>query len=380
MIQNILPGLNHETNSRKTGIERKMDKPIVFSIGKNVRTPKEQLTPISLTLAELCVAFSNPAIIPDKLISPYYLRYAGHYRNSKSAPNMGVLLIIDADKRIDWLNDGSELDGSIEPYPVHQCLLQYGINHLIYSSYSNGKIGGDGERLIKWRLIIPCQYPQDRLTDCVNYIIALLHENHLFVADAKENHTYSQAWFMPCVHPDRKELFQFFSFADGDYLSIETVNQWVKEQAVLNEWTEDNNQKAWLSEPTEPQPRKPLATPSQTDSKSPIDAFNAAYTVHDVLTNNDYKLTENGKYLSPESTTKEAGVIVLPDGKHIKSYHNDVLNDGYAHDAFDCYRLLECNGDKRTALNWNSELTRQNRRDYMRSKELSQAVCVECVA
>lgn len=362
---------------------------ITFSIGSYVKTPNEPLTTVSLTLAKLIELFSNPAIITDKLTSPYFLRCTATHRNNKSVSNKGALIIIDADKRLDWLNvtgnnDGSinpysELDGSIPPEPVHHCLVAYKINHLIYSSYSNGATQDkDGKKylepVIKWRSVIPCQYPQERLTDCVNYIMALLHENHLFVADAKENHTYPQAWFMPCVHPDRKELFQFFSFADGDYLSIETVNQWVKEQAVLNEWTEDNNQKAWLSEPTEPAPRKPLATPSKTDSKSPIDAFNELYSVHDVLVNNDYKRATNGKYLRPKSSTKEAGVIVLEDDKHIISYHNDILNDGKSHDAWDCYRLLECGGDKFKALNWNEALTRQNRRDYMKAKELSQAL------
>jgi hypothetical protein len=352
-----------------------MDK-ITFSIGIYVKTTNEQLTTVSLSLAELIELFSNPAIIIDKLKSPYYVRYAGHYRNNKSAPNMGVLLIIDADKRIDWLNDGSELDGSINPEPVHYCLVAYGINHLIYSSYSNGKTGGDGERLIKWRLVIPCHYSQTQLSDCVNYIIALLHENHLFVADAKENHTYAQAWFMPCVHPDRVDLFQFFSFADGDFLDISTVKQWAKEQAALNEWTENTTTKtALLTEPT--QPRKPLATPSQTDSKSPILAFNALYSVHDVLTRNKYKRAENGKYLSPNSTSKEAGVIVLNDDRII-SYHNDLLNDGKSHDAFDCYRLLECGGDMRAALRWNSNITRQNQRNFMKAKELSRSDFVEC--
>jgi hypothetical protein len=254
---------------------------ITFSVGKNVRTPKEQLTRISPSLAKLCELFSNPAIITDKLTSPYYLRYAGHYRNNKSAPNMGVLLIIDADKRIDWLNDGSELDGSINPEPVHYCLVAYGINHLIYSSYSNGKIGSDGERLIKWRLIIPCQYPQNRLTDCVNFIIALLHENHLFVVNAKENTTFSQAWFMPCVHPDRKDFFQFFSFADGDFLDVETIPA---------------TQTALLTDETKPPPRKPLATFLRTHTQSPINAFNELYTVHDVLVRNGYKRASNGKY------------------------------------------------------------------------------------
>jgi hypothetical protein len=239
--------------------------------------------------------------------------------------------------------------------------LQYGINHLIYSSYSNGKTGSDGERLIKWRLIIPCQYPQNRLTDCVNFIIALLHENHLFVANAKENTTYSQAWFMPCVHPDRKDFFQFFSFADGDFLDVEMIPA---------------TQAALLTDETKPPPRKPLATPSQTHTQSPINAFNELYTVHDVLVRNGYKRASNGKYLSPNSSTKIAGVSVLQgdDGiERVKSWHNDPLNDGKTHDAFDCYRLLECGGSHSKALSWNDELTRQNQRDFMKAKETSQA-------
>ena len=164
---------------------------ITFSIGVYVKTPNEPLTTVSLSLAELFEIFSNPAIITDKLKSPYFLRCTATHRNNKAVSNMASLLIIDADKRIDWLNDGSELDGSIEPYPAHCCFRDYGINHAIYSSFSNGATHNkDGnkylEPVIKWRAVIPCQYPQNRLTDCVNYIIALLHENHLFVADAKE--------------------------------------------------------------------------------------------------------------------------------------------------------------------------------------------------
>jgi len=334
---------------------------ITFSIGSYVKTPNEQLTTIQPNLAGLEALFSTPAILSDKLKSPYFLRCTASHRNNKSVSNHGALIIIDADKRIDWLNDGSELDGSIEPYPVYCCFRDYGINHLIYSSYSNGKISSDGERLIKWRAVIPCQYPQERLTDCVNYIMALLHENHLFVADAKENHTYPQAWFMPCVHPDRKDFFQFFSFADGDYLDVETIPA---------------TQPARLKESTEPPPRKPLATPSHTNSKSPILAFNELYTVHDVLVHNGYKRATNGKYLSPNSSTKIAGVSILQgdDGiERVKSWHNDSLNDGRTHDAFDCYRLLECGGDMRAAMNWNIELTRQNQRDFMQAKGLSKA-------
>jgi len=107
-------------------------------------------------------------------------------------------------------------------------------------------------------------------------------------------------------------------------------------------------------------PRKPLATPN-TATKSPILAFNEVHTVHDVLVRNHYKRPLMVIF-KPEKLNKRSGIIVLEDDKHIISYHNDVLNDGAAHDAFDCYRLLECAGDKYKALNWNVELTRQNRR------------------
>ncbi|WP_239649623.1 AAA family ATPase [Methylocucumis oryzae] len=51
--------------------------------------------------------------------------------------------------------------------------------------------------------------------------------------------------------------------------------------------------------------------------------------------------------------------------ERVYSHGGDVLNDGFAHDAFDCMRLLECDGDYSKAINWNSEITKQNQRLYM---------------
>ncbi len=54
---------------------------------------------------------------------------------------------------------------------------------------------------------------------------------------------------------------------------------------------------------------------------------------------------------------------ILDNGRAY-SDSSDSLNDGKSHDAFDCYRLLECGGDMKTALNWNRELTKQNQRAF----------------
>lgn len=328
---------------------------IQFSTGKYIKTPNEALHDVTVQgLAKLIDLFSTPAILSDKIKAPYFLRCQAKHRNNNSVAPEASLLIVDADKRINWQGDNSELEGSINPAPVHGCLKSYGINHFIYSSYSNGKPDSHGYPMTKWRAVIPCQYPHDRLTDCVNYIIDLLHENELFVADAKENHTYAQAWFYPSVPPERAHLFKFFSFIDGDNLSIESIPLPI----VAKQEDEQVIKQALLSS-------KPALARCADMGKSPIDAFNAVNTIHDVLTRNDYKLDPHTKkYLSPASSTGEAGVIVQKDGEHIISYHNDVLNDGKAHDAFSCYRLLECGGDMPKALNWDSELTRQNRQKW----------------
>jgi hypothetical protein len=74
-------------------------------------------------------------------------------------------------------------------------------------------------------------------------------------------------------------------------------------------------------------------------------------------------------------------VLQGDDGiERVKSWHNDTLNDGKTHDAFDCYRLLECGGSHSQALNWNSDLTRQNQRDFMKAKDVGRAGEVRGIA
>jgi hypothetical protein len=50
-----------------------------------------------------------------------------------------------------------------------------------------------------------------------------------------------------------------------------------------------------------------------------------------------------------------------------------VLNDGNVHDAFDCYRLLECGGNQDTALNFNAELTKYNQRIWKKEQAVKES-------
>ena len=82
-----------------------------------------------------------------------------------------------------------------------------------------------------------------------------------------------------------------------------------------------------------------------------------------------YRPQQGKRYLHPNSASKIAGVRILDTGRAY-SDSSDSLNDGKSHDAFDCYRLLECGGDIKAALNWNRELTKQNQRAFYEVPEM----------
>lgn len=59
------------------------------------------------------------------------------------------------------------------------------------------------------------------------------------------------------------------------------------------------------------------------------------------------------RWLHPNSTSGLPGVRLLPDSnpeRIFSSHSNDPLNDGHAHDAFDCFRILEHGGDFKAAV------------------------------
>jgi hypothetical protein len=167
---------------------------------------------------------------------------------------------------------------------------------------------------------------------------------------------------MPSAHPERQHLFKTFWRVDGrasnplrDDTEIEFLPSecfWV--ERIVKEW----------------EAKKPKLIPVTSElpkvtanlSANPIEAFNANFSVHDVLIRNGYK-QQGKRYLHPNSASKIAGVRILDTGRAY-SDSSDSLNDGKSHDAFDCYRLLECGGDMRHALNWNSEITSANRRAF----------------
>lgn len=103
------------------------------------------------------------------------------------------------------------------------------------------------------------------------------------------------------------------------------------------------------TEPPTTAPRKPQQGANLAGWQCPINAFNQSYSVAEVLARNGYKQVSPDRFIRPGSSSKAPGAVVMrncADGiERVYSHGGDVLNDGFAHDAFDCMRLLECGGE-----------------------------------
>jgi len=101
-------------------------------------------------------------------------------------------------------------------------------------------------------------------------------------------------------------------------------------------------------EPPKIAPRKPQQGVNLKGYRCPIQEFNQSCSVADVLVRNDYKQAGKDRFIRPGSESKAPGAVIMrncTDGiERVYSHGGDVLNNGFAHDAFDCMRLLEYDG------------------------------------
>ena len=83
--------------------------------------------------------------------------------------------------------------------------------------------------------------------------------------------------------------------------------------------------------------------------ESPIDAYNAANPIEDVLERYRYKKIR-GRYLSPNSSSGTPGVSIKEDGKWVSSHNSDEATVGRSGDAFDLFCYYEHHGNSDAAI------------------------------
>ena len=108
------------------------------------------------------------------------------------------------------------------------------------------------------------------------------------------------------------------------------------------------------------------------DAKEIIVKFNSEQDIVDLLKGHGY--TQKGQRLVPpgDKGNHEPGVSILPgtNPKRVYSHHaSDLLADGYSHDAFSAYKILQWGGDFDRAI---KELSEEYGIKVRRSKSLSE--------
>ncbi|MDP3877157.1 MAG: hypothetical protein Q8Q50_09260 [Methylobacter sp.] len=268
----------------------------------------------------------------------YFVRPTGTKRTNSDTADNADILILDGDKRIDR-DTGEVLDGAPDPALVHGVLKAASINHIIFTSYSNGKDGAD---FYKYRVVILIKYNRAQLATLLDHIHERLHNAGVMLFNVPENRSWAQAWYFPRCPQERLHLFQSFHYLDGAVLD---AGQWCTDYLAKH------------PAPAEPTANKsaPARLKSAQNRVDPIRLFNNHWKspVNYLLTQG-YKPKGN-RLLHPLSQSKVAGVQICKscaDGVERVFSHggSDPLSNGYAHDAFDCFAILEHGGNLLDAL------------------------------
>lgn len=103
----------------------------------------------------------------------------------------------------------------------------------------------------------------------------------------------------------------------------------------------------WAKPATPKQAHRPKAAARSADV---IGAFNQVHDVRGILERNGYKPRGKARLLPPNSSSGVPSVRILQSGFAYSDNGSCPLNDGKAHDAFDCFRILEHRGDWPSAI------------------------------
>lgn len=266
-----------------------------------------------------------------------------------------ALLILDGDGRLNP-DTGTVTPEAPHPMLAHEALRDLDIPHVIYSSWSHQQ----PEKGNRYRITIPATIPDPKtLSACVEWTLDKLHHVGVWLADVKENHAWSQAWYFPRKATPEAE-YLVYTHDGGEVFDVAAALAWKAAQ-----------------DPLTPQALEAvaLATPKHGASGGLFGGFNARHGTPEamlkVLQGHGYTLhpqrgTLNGepvfRLLAPGSTSHAPGVALFKarDGRFLVTSHHgdhDPLSRASSNDAFDLYRIFEHGGDQAKALaSWRKTL------------------------
>ena len=151
----------------------------------------------------------------------------------------------------------------------------------------------------------------------------------------------------PSIHPETQNPYTwagpsvFDGLPDLPHQLLVLWSEWDRFRGQLQDIC------PWRAEKPYSPPRKPRP---QGDRTSVIDAFNAGHDMHALLCQFGYKPTGRGRYLSPNSTSGLAGVVLFDDGRAYSHHASDPFDSAHSFDAFDLWCHYAHMGDVQKAV------------------------------
>ncbi len=299
--------------------------------------------------SEFAAVLSKPLIAEVKNDTQSYIRTTGTKRNKAGVDKVASILLIDGDSSIGA--DGNVIKTAPDMQLIHKLLCGLQINHVIHTSHSHNPSQG----VTRWRGVIPATYSEAEIVTLLDWLFKQIHAANIPLVNAIENKDFPRAWFFASCPVNRVQNFRALSFFDGGALNV----PWIMQNHVIPI--------AQVALPTNrvAVTNAPLKTYTVTEGQTcPIAAFNSTYTVVEVLLRNGYKPVSGNRFIHPNSTSGKSGTRILESGLAFSDSTHDLLNDGRGHDAFDCYRILECSGNSKIAKAWSAAITAANQAEW----------------
>ena len=150
----------------------------------------------------------------------------------------------------------------------------------------------------------------------------------------------------PSLHPD---TMQSYTWDGPSYVDLPLLPEPL--QIMWDQWERFRVQLLdacpWK---IKPQLQAPLRKRIQSEATSVIDAYNAAHAMAQLLPQYGYRQTAKDRFLSPNSKSGLAGVILFDDGTAYSHHGSDPFDSAHSFDCFDLYTHCEHAGNVREAV------------------------------
>ena len=227
-------------------------------------------------------------------------------------------------------------EGNVQPEALKDAILAIvdGANFHFYDSKSSTAENR------KYRVL----FVLDELISRNDYQAVTTHINDKLEALGIKPDRSNQKPFQVFYLPNKGEYYEYHSFTGGVNLNaIKTFDSAIQKQKQLDaDELEASRKRTALSMAKRKQR-------TACDFKSPVDAFNASYTVEELLTSNGYK-QRGSHFMHPNSETGSYSASVKDGRVHSLSSADPLYSENGAHDAFSVFTVLKHNGDRDSAI------------------------------